>query len=173
MRRTEAHASRGPRAALAYWRREFGFFAVAYHYVVMALARVSPSLRAKAWLYRRMGAKVHRDACVGLEVTFDIFLPHRITIEADATVGFATTILCHEFLEREWREGDVVIRRGATIGANCTILPGVEIGEGAVVSAMSLVNRDVPAGEFWGGVPARALARAEGRRSAPTGEGNG
>lgn len=159
MRRTVAHPSRGPRAALAYWPKEFGYLRVTYNYLMMAVARIMPSLRLKAWMYRRLGAKVHRDACVGLEVTFDIFLPHRITIEADATVGFATTILCHEFLEREWREGDVVIRRGATIGANCTILPGVEIAEGATVSAMSLVNRDVPAGEFWGGVPARPLRR--------------
>ncbi|MCS7087780.1 MAG: hypothetical protein NZL91_03670 [Thermoflexales bacterium] len=58
------------------------------------------------------------------------------------------------------------IRRGATIGANCTILPGVVIGEGAVVSAMSLVNRDVPAGAFVGGVPIRLLRASA--HSAPT-----
>lgn len=51
----------------------------------------------------------------------------------------------------------MVIDRDATIGANSTILPGVVVGEGAVVSAMSLVNRDVPPGAFVGGVPIRLL----------------
>jgi acetyltransferase-like isoleucine patch superfamily enzyme len=51
----------------------------------------------------------------------------------------------------------VVIGRDVVIGASCTILPGVVIGDGAVVSAHSLVNRDVAAGSFVGGVPARPL----------------
>jgi acetyltransferase-like isoleucine patch superfamily enzyme len=75
-------------------------------------------------------------------------------------IGLNTTILAHEFLVREWRIGKVVIEKDVTIGANCTILPGVIIGEGAVVSAMSLVNRDIPARSFWGGVPVREIRPA-------------
>jgi acetyltransferase-like isoleucine patch superfamily enzyme len=48
-----------------------------------------------------------------------------------------------------------VIRKGATIGANSTLLPGVEIGEGAVVAAGSVVTRDVPAWKLAIGVPAK------------------
>jgi acetyltransferase-like isoleucine patch superfamily enzyme len=134
-----------------------GFWKTARNYFLMGIARHAPSLRFKAWLYRRMGARVDRRACVGLEVTFDIFFAELISIGPDATVGYATTILCHEFLRREWRTGPVRIEKDAVIGANCTILPGVVVGEGATVSAMSLVNRDIPAGEFWGGVPVRPL----------------
>ncbi|MCA1811900.1 MAG: acetyltransferase, partial [Halobacteriales archaeon] len=47
-----------------------------------------------------------------------------------------------------------------SVGANCTILPGVTIGEGAVVGAGSVVTRDVPAGEFWAGVPARRVRKS-------------
>lgn len=149
--------SDGPRSALWYWRHHAGFLATSARFVVIALARITPSFRVKNWMYRLLGAKVDKHAAVGLEVTFDIFFPHLITVEEDAVVGFRTTILCHEYMADKYRIGPVVIRRRATIGANCTLLPGVVVGEGATVSAMSLVNRDVPPGEFWGGVPARPL----------------
>lgn len=47
------------------------------------------------------------------------------------------------------------LRRGCSIGANATILPGVEIGEGAVVAAGAVVTRDVPPWCLAIGVPAR------------------
>ncbi len=123
----------------------------------MALARVSPSLRFKNWLYRRMGITVGNHASIGLEATMDIFFPELITIGSDAIVGYDSTVLCHEFLADEYRTGPVEIGKRASIGANVTILPGVTIGEEATVSAHSLVNRDVPPGAFYGGVPARDL----------------
>ena len=45
--------------------------------------------------------------------------------------------------------------KGASIGANSTILPGVTIGEGAMIGAGSVVIKDIPAGELWLGNPAR------------------
>jgi len=46
---------------------------------------------------------------------------------------------------------------GCDIGCNSTILPGVCIGEGAIIAAGAVVNRDVPAFEVWGGVPAKKI----------------
>ncbi|GBE54886.1 putative lipopolysaccharide biosynthesis O-acetyl transferase WbbJ [archaeon BMS3Bbin15] len=43
------------------------------------------------------------------------------------------------------------------IRANSTVLPGVEIGDNSKISAMSLVNRDIPEGAFAGGVPIKIL----------------
>lgn len=127
----------------------------------MVLARIAPSFRLKNFLYRRMGITVGRHTSVGLEATMDIFFPELISLGEDAVIGYNTTILCHEFLAEEYRTGPVVVGEKASIGANCTILPGVTIGEGAIVSAHSLVNRDVPPGAFYGGVPARPLTRRE------------
>ena len=51
----------------------------------------------------------------------------------------------------------IQIGDGVWIGASVTVLPGVRIGEGAVVAAGSLVNRDVPPNAFVAGVPAKVL----------------
>jgi acetyltransferase-like isoleucine patch superfamily enzyme len=52
-----------------------------------------------------------------------------------------------------------VIRRGAKIGANATILPGVVVGENALVGAGAVVVRDVPAGAVVAGNPARVIGQ--------------
>jgi acetyltransferase-like isoleucine patch superfamily enzyme len=51
----------------------------------------------------------------------------------------------------------VVIKRNAWIGAGATILPGVTVGENAVVAAGAVVNKDVPANTVVGGVPAKII----------------
>ena len=48
-----------------------------------------------------------------------------------------------------------VVRKGARIGANATILPGIEIGEDALIAAGAVVTKDVPARKIFAGVPAR------------------
>ena len=48
-----------------------------------------------------------------------------------------------------------ILKKGASLGANATILPGITIGENAVIGAGSVVTKDVPAGETWFGNPAK------------------
>jgi acetyltransferase-like isoleucine patch superfamily enzyme len=156
--RCQSFPSAGEHAALWYYPQAAGgMLRVLWNAICIYAARFAPTFSIKRLLYRAVGAHVSRYAAVGLGVTFDIFFPQDITIEDDATVGYNTTILAHEFMRHEWRRGPVRICKDVTIGANCTILPGVIIGEGATVSAMSLVNRDVPPGAFVGGVPIRLI----------------
>lgn len=157
--------SPGEHAALLYYPQlTGGVLRVLWNAICVYAARFAPTFGIKHLLYRAVGARVSPYAAIGLGVTFDILFPQDITIEADATVGYNTTILAHEFVRHEWRRGPVLICKDATIGANCTLLPGVVIGAGATVSAMSLVNRDVPAGAFVGGVPIRLLGASETAR---------
>jgi len=123
----------------------------------MRLARISPSLSLKLWLYRMMGIRVGSNVSIALEVTMDVFFPQLIEIGDNTIIGYNTTILCHEFLIKEYVTGPVVIGRDVMVGANTTILPGVTIANGSVVSAHSLVNSDIEG--FVGGVPARSLDR--------------
>lgn len=57
------------------------------------------------------------------------------------------------------KSGPVMFKRNCRIGSHSTIMPGVTVGENAVVGAHSFVNQDVPAGTFVAGVPAKALDR--------------
>lgn len=55
----------------------------------------------------------------------------------------------------------VVIGNDVWLGAGCAILPGVVIGDGAVVAANAVVTRSIPSQEIWGGVPARKLGERQ------------
>lgn len=88
-----------------------------------------------------------------LMVMLDVMFPEKISVGKNSVIGYNTTILAHEYLIREYRLGDVEIGDEVLIGANSTILPGVTIGDGAIVSAGTLVHKDVPAGAFVGGNP--------------------
>lgn len=81
----------------------------------------------------------------------DIMFPEKITVGDNSIIGYNTTFLAHEYLIREYRLGEIVIGNEVMIGANTTILPGVLIGDGAIVSAGTLVHKDVPSGAFVGG----------------------
>lgn len=156
--RLTVRPSPGPHNALWYFPQVAGGYGrIMRNAAIIQLARYLPWLPVKNALYRMLGMRVGAHASVGLMVMFDIFFPQDVTLGENCVIGYNSTILCHEFLRHEWRRGPVVIGPHATIGANCTVLPGVVIGEGAIVSAMSLVNRDVPPRTLVGGVPIRRL----------------
>lgn len=152
--------SPGPRSALWYWPQlTGGYLRVAWNAALIQIGRYMPYMPAKNALYRALGMRVGAHAAVGVMVMFDIFFPEQITLGEDCVIGYNSVVLAHEVTRHEWRRGPVWIGRDVTIGANTTILPGVVIGDGATISAMSLVNRDVPPGAFVGGVPIRMLSR--------------
>lgn len=62
----------------------------------------------------------------------------------------------------------VHVKRNAVLFCGAIVLPGVTIGEGAIIAAGAVVNRDVPDGEMWGGVPARRLRPALTQPPHPT-----
>jgi acetyltransferase-like isoleucine patch superfamily enzyme len=177
MRRITVHKCRGN--SLHGWHRARNPLRVCINFLLIYAARYAPSLSLKRFLLRAAGARVAPGAAFGLGATIDIFFPENIEVGQDAIIGYNTVLLGHEFLQGQYRTGRVEIGERAMLGANCTVLPGVKVGSDASVSAMSLVNRDIPAGEKWGGVPARRLAGASGdgggvpvKRLAPA-RGNG
>ena len=61
--------------------------------------------------------------------------------------------------QQEIKKGKVIIEKDAFIGLNSVVLPGVKIGEGAVIGANSLVNKDIPSWTIAVGSPARVIKK--------------
>lgn len=157
--RLSRYPTPGARNSLWHWTDAKNKFQVAWNYLLIVLLRHSPSLRLRNWLARQVGITVGEGVSWGLESTPDVFWPELITVEDHAIIGYDATILCHEFLQDEYRTGEVVIGERAMIGAGAIILPGVRIGADASVFANSLVTEDVPPGATVGGVPATELSK--------------
>ncbi|MTV50314.1 acetyltransferase [Heliobacillus mobilis] len=138
--------------------RNVPFLRVIKNFIVIWLARYTPLLGLKHWMYRRLlGMQIGPNTSVALMVMMDILHPDMIRIGEDCVIGYNTTILAHEYLLREYRLGEVQIGNRVVIGANCTLLPGITIGDYAVVAAGAVVTADVPPNSFVAGVPARVV----------------
>lgn len=160
MRKTTRYPVKG---ANSLWHiyQTVSFFKVAKNFIFIQIGRYT-SLRLKRWLYRTfLRMKIDRETSLALMVMPDLMFPEKITIGRNTIIGYNTTILAHEYLIDEYRLGDVIIGDEVMIGANCTILPGVTIGDGAIVSAATLVHEDVPAGAFVGGNPMKLIYTKE------------
>lgn len=157
--RITATATPGPLNSLQHWTEARGPLRTMLNFIVIQLIKYSPILRVKSWLLRRLGAEVGSHVSLALSATPDVFWPELIRIEDNAIVGYDATILCHEFLEDEYRTGEVVIGENAMIGAGAIVLPGVHVGKGASVAANSLVASDVPPGATVAGVPAEPVGK--------------
>ncbi|MCI3936178.1 sugar O-acetyltransferase [Chryseobacterium aahli] len=85
-----------------------------------------------------------------------------ITIEDDVLIGPKVSLITENHpLNPKERKGlickSILIKKNAWIGANATILPGVTIGENAVVAAGAVVSKDVPDNTVVGGIPAKFI----------------
>ncbi|WP_432680946.1 acyltransferase [Bacillus velezensis] len=157
MRKTDRHPVSG---ANSLWHvyQTVPFLKVMKNFIIIQIARYTPFLSVKNWLYRTfLKMNVGKQTSFALMVMPDIMFPEKITVGKNSIIGYNTTILAHEYLIHEYRTGDVTIGDEVMIGANTTILPGVTIGSGAVVSAGTLVHKDVPAGAFVGGNPMQVI----------------
>lgn len=127
-------------------------------------------LRPAIW--RSIGCKVGKNVHIGHQVRFDFGNAERITVEDDVVLANGVTLWCHKrdmtnyrvgtkAMDQPAKYGDIHLGKGCYIGLNVTILPGVHIGEGAVIGACALVTKDIPAWTIATGVPARVVKNIE------------
>lgn len=120
-----------------------------------------PWKRIRTFFHRLKGVRIGKNVEIGYMVLIDNRRPEMVTIEDDVTITTMCVVISHD-LSRRFNEGkevigEVLIKKGAFIGMNSTIMPGVTIGEGAVVAAGSVVTQDVEPFTIVGGVPAKKI----------------
>jgi acetyltransferase-like isoleucine patch superfamily enzyme len=105
---------------------------------------------------RRVKISSHTFICEGVEIEDYVFIGHGVMFINDK-YPHSTTVNGELQTEADWECIPTVIKKGASIGSNATILCGVTIGENAIVGAGSVVTHDVPPGSVVAGNPARLL----------------
>ncbi len=115
-------------------------------------------------LHRARGAKIGKDVYIGSLVVLDDAYPEYITIEDHVQVSAGAKIVTHDSSFRNVFSkqfptyiGPVVVKRNVYIGSDALILPGVTIGESAIVGAGAVVTSDIPARSVAIGVPAKVV----------------
>lgn len=105
----------------------------------------------------RIGARCriqsHSFICAGVTIEDAVFVGHGVMFINDNNPR-ATNRAGEVISEKDWELKKVLVKKGATIGSNATILGGVTIGRGAMVAAGAVVTRDVPDQALAIGVPA-------------------
>jgi acetyltransferase-like isoleucine patch superfamily enzyme len=105
---------------------------------------------------RRVKVSSHSFLCEGVTVEDEVFIGHGVMFTNDKYPR-ATNDTGELQGEADWVCIPTLVKRGASIGSNATILCGVTIGERAMIGAGSVVTRDVPPGVVVAGNPARAI----------------
>jgi acetyltransferase-like isoleucine patch superfamily enzyme len=154
----------GPNAHAAWYKarnhREgpvLGPLRIMINYVVIELLKHCPSLALKRVILRGLGMRLGPGVTVASGVMLDYFYPDLIEIGENTIIGMDSLLLAHEFLHDRVRSGRLRIGANCLIGARSVVLAGVDIAEGTMVAAMSLVHKGTPHGSFTGGVPIRLL----------------
>jgi len=144
-------SSRGLKVFGAFWRR-----------FLHAIARYVPLPPAvRCMIHRLRGVTVGKGTFIGSEVFIDDACPEGVIIEDNVTILAGAMLLAHAYYPRHLEHvltgtsKGLRICRGAYIGVRCVLLPGITIGENAVVAAGAVVNKDVPNNTLVAGVPAK------------------
>jgi acetyltransferase-like isoleucine patch superfamily enzyme len=144
-------------------------------YFWQVVSRTLPYSGIRVRLHRWRGVKIGKGVHIGPLVTIDDVYPNFVVIEDGVSLAGNIFILTHskplEYHKNlsESYVAPVIIRKNAWVAINVVVLPGVEIGEGSIVAAGSVVTKDVPPFCMVGGAPAKVIREFEMKDGIPIG----
>lgn len=143
--------------------------------IVDAGAQIGAGTRVWHWVHVCCGAVIGEKCSLGqnvfignkviignnVKVQNNVSVYDNVTMEDDVFCGpsmvFTNVYNPRSAVTRKDEYRDTLVKRGATLGANCTIVCGVTVGEYSFVGAGSVINKDVPAFALMVGVPAKQI----------------
>ena len=138
-------------------------------------AQIGAGSRIWHWVHVCGGARIGRNVSLGQNVFVgnkvrigdnckiqnNVSVYDNVTLEQGVFCGpsmvFTNVYNPRAFVERKQEYRDTVIKRGATLGANCTVVCGVIIGEYSLIGAGAVINKDVKPFALMAGVPAKQI----------------
>lgn len=137
------------------------------------ISRIVPYSGIRISLQRMRGVKIGKNTHIGPMVTIDDVYPNFVIIEDGVSLAGQIFILTHnkpldyhKYLSEAFL-GPVIIKKNAWIAIGVIILPGVTIGEGAIVASGAVVTKDVPPNTMVGGIPAKVIKEFEMKDGIP------
>ncbi len=126
----------------------------------------APHSKLRVLFHKLRGVKIGKDVEIGYFCILGNIHPQMVIIEDSAVISAGAVLLEHDYshyytIGGSVRKGPVLIKKKAFIGIYAVILPGVTIGEQSIVSANSLVVRNVPSNTVVGGIPAQFILKNE------------
>lgn len=107
------------------------------------------------------GMKIGKNSDFGDKCVIDQTFCWLISIGENVTVSNHVSFIAHDasfqYILGYTKIGKIIVENNVFIGARSLILPGVTIGESAIVAAGSVITKDIPPFEVWGGNPAKKL----------------
>jgi acetyltransferase-like isoleucine patch superfamily enzyme len=118
--------------------------------------------------------EVQKNASIGknCKIQSHTFICEGVTIEDEAFIGHGVMFINDKYprsttdtgglqTEADWQVIPTLVKKGASLGSNATIMCGITIGEGAVIGAGSVVTKDVPANTTAAGNPAKIIRKVQ------------
>jgi acetyltransferase-like isoleucine patch superfamily enzyme len=133
------------------------------NHILEQIAYSNPINNVRVKCHRYRGVKIGTGVMLGMGCVLDHAFPEYITMEDDTALAGNVYLICHSNPYSHFKGkllsyvAPIVIKKGAWVGINATILPGVTIGENSVVSAGAVVSQSVPPNCIVAGNPAKVI----------------
>ncbi|MFQ3599555.1 MAG: acyltransferase [Chloroherpetonaceae bacterium] len=117
-------------------------------------------IQKNAFVGKNCKISSHTFICEGVTIEDYVFVGHGVMFINDVYPRAANPDGSMQ-TEADWKVISTMVKKGAAIGSNATILAGITIGEGAIVGAGAVVTKDVPPKTIVAGVPAKVIRQVE------------